>query len=271
MVTTPAVLDVLARNSVRELGNPAGRPVVFAHGFGCSQAVWRRVVPNFVDDYRVILFDHVGAGGSDLSAYDRGKYDSLQGYADDLLEILEALDLHDVVFVGHSVSTMMGVLASVDDPSRFGMLVLVGPSPRYVDDGDYVGGFSQADIDALLDSLDANYLGWSAAMAPVIAGNPDRPEVGEELTGLFCATDPTIGRHFARVTFLSDNRADLADVTVPTVVLQCSDDVIAPAVVGEYVRASIPGSTLVQLAATGHLPNLSAPDELAAAILANLQ
>ncbi len=270
MPTTPAVTDVLARNNVRELGNPAGRPVVFAHGFGCSQEVWRTVVPHFADDYRVILFDHVGAGGSDLSAYDRGKYDSLHGYADDILDILESLDLHDAVFVGHSVSTMMGVLASVTDPSRFGRLVLVGPSPRYVNDGDYFGGFSQADIDALLDSLDANYLGWSATMAPIIAGNPDRPEVGEELTGLFCATDPAIGRHFARVTFLSDNRADLPLVTVPTVVLQCSDDVIAPTAVGEYVRASIPGSTLVHLAATGHLPNLSSPDELAAVILANL-
>ena len=270
MTMTPAAIDVLTRNNVHELGNPAGRPLVFAHGFGCSQEVWRNVVPYFLDDYRVILFDHVGSGGSDLAAYDRGKYDSLHGYADDLLDILDALDLHDAVFVGHSVSTMMGVLASVHDPSRFGKLVLVGPSPRYVDQGDYVGGFSQADIDSLLDSLDANYLGWSAAMAPVIAGNPDRPEVGEELTGLFCATDPAIGRHFARVTFLSDNRADLAAVTVPTVVIQCSDDVIAPTVVGEFVRDHIPGSTMVALAATGHLPNLSGPDELAAVIRANL-
>ncbi|CAN5381778.1 alpha/beta hydrolase [soil metagenome] len=270
MTTTPAVVDVLSRNNVHELGNPAGRPIVFAHGFGCSQEVWRKVVPYFTDDYRVILFDHVGAGGSDLTAYDRGKYDSLHGYADDILEILNVLDLRDAVYVGHSVSTMMGVLASVADPSRFGKLVLVGPSPRYVNDGDYVGGFSQTDIDALLDSLDANYLGWSATMGPVIAGNPTRPEVGEQLTGLFCATDPAIGRHFARVTFLSDNRADLPLVTVPTVVLQCADDVIAPTAVGEYVSASIPRSSLVHLSTSGHLPNLSAPDELAAAILANL-
>lgn len=269
-MTNLAAIDVLARNNVRELGNPAGRPMVFAHGFGCSQEVWRAVVPHFLDDHRVMLFDHVGAGGSDLSAYDRGKYDSLHGYADDILEILDALDLHDVVFVGHSVSTMMGVLASVDDPSRFGKLILVGPSPRYVNQGDYVGGFSQTDIDSLLDSLDANYLGWSATMGPVIAGNSDRPEVGDELTGLFCATDPTIGRHFARVTFLSDNRADLAAVTVPTVVLQSSDDVIAPSVVGKYVHENIPGSTLVTLTTTGHLPNLAGPDELAAVIRANL-
>lgn len=270
-MTNLAAIDVLTRNNVHQFGNPAGRPMIFAHGFGCSQDVWRKVVPYFLDDYRVVVFDHVGAGGSDLSAYDRGKYDSLHGYADDILEILDALDLHDVVFVGHSVATMMGVLASVTDPSRFGELILVGPSPRYVDQGDYVGGFSQTDIDSLLDSLDANYLGWSATMAPIMTGNPDRPEVGEELTGLFCATDPTIGRHFARVTFLSDNRADLAAVTVPTVLLQSSDDVIAPTVVGEFVHESIPGSTFVALTASGHLPNLSAPDELAAVIRANLR
>ena len=271
MTSTPAATDVVSRNNVHVLGNPAGRPVVFAHGFGCSQEIWRNVAPAFFADHKVVLFDHVGAGGSDTSAYDRGKYDSLDGYADDILELLAALDLTDVVFVGHSVSAMMGVVASVKDPSRFGRLMLVGPSPRYVDQGDYRGGFSQADIDGLLDSLDANYLGWSATMAPVITGNPDRPEVGAELTGLFCATDPTIARHFARVTFLSDNRLDLALVSVPTVVLQCSDDVIAPAVVGDYVHEQIPGSRLMTLTATGHLPSLSDPDELAAVIRANLQ
>ncbi len=270
MTTKAAATEVILRNNVHVLGNPAGRPLVFAHGFGCSQEIWRNVVPYFVRDYKVVLFDHVGAGGSDATAYDRGKYDSLDGYARDLLEILAVLDLTDVVFVGHSVSAMIGVVASADDPSRFGQLVLVGPSPRYVDQGDYRGGFTQADIDGLLDSLDSNYLGWSAEMAPVIAGNPDRPEVGEELTGLFCATDPTIARHFARVTFLSDNRRDLARVTVPTVVLQCSDDVIAPAVVGDYVHDHIPGSTLVTLTSTGHTPSLSDPDELAAVIRANL-
>ena len=270
MSTPLAATDVLARNNVHVMGNPAGRPVVFAHGFGCSQEVWHNVAPHFVDDYRVVLFDHVGAGASDLSAYNRGKYDSLDGYADDILEILEALDLSDVVFVGHSVSAMMGVVASVKDPTRFGKLILVGPSPRYVDQGEYEGGFSQADIDGLLDSLDANYLGWSATMGPIIAGNAERPEIGDELTGLFCATDPTIARHFARVTFLSDNRSDLEQVTVPTVVLQCSDDVIAPTVVGAYVHDHIAGSSLVQLAATGHLPSLSAPQELTAVIRANL-
>ncbi|CAN5206532.1 alpha/beta hydrolase [soil metagenome] len=269
MTSTPATTDVLVRNNVTVMGNPDGRPLVFAHGFGCSQEIWRNVVAHF-PDYRVVLFDHVGAGGSDLSAYDRGKYDSLEGYADDILEIMDALDLQDSVFVGHSVSAMMGVVASVHRPERFGALILVGPSPRYVDEGDYRGGFSRDDINGLLDSLDANYLGWSTAMAPVITGNPDRPRIGEKLTELFCSTDPAIARHFARVTFLSDNRLDLGDVTVPTVVLQCSEDVIAPAAVGDYVHAHIPGSTLVTLSSTGHVPSLSGPDELAAVIRAQL-
>lgn len=216
---------------------------MFAHGFGCSQEMWRHVEVAFRDRFTTITFDHVGSGGSDVSVYDRGKYDSLHGYADDLLEILDDLDLTDVVFVGHSVSAMIGVLAATRDPSRFGSLVLVGPSPRYVDDGDYVGGFTESDIEGMLDTLDANYLGWSSAIAPVIMGNSERPELGEELTASFCSVDPEIARHFARVTFLSDNRLDLAEVTTPTVVLQCADDVIAPDAVGEYVANRIPGGS----------------------------
>ncbi len=266
----PTRLDatrVRTRNNIRESGRHDGRPIVFAHGFGCSQEAWRLVAPRFEDDYRVILFDNVGVGGSDLAAYDRAKYDSLHGYADDAVQILDALDLQDVVFVGHSVGSMVGVLAANQDPGRFGALVLVGPSPRYVDDGDYRGGFDQAAIDGLIDSLDANYLGWSHAMAPVIMGNPDRPELGEELTELFCRVDPAIARQFARVTFLSDNRRDLEDVRVPTLVIQNSDDVIAPDSVGRYVHEHIAGSTLTVLKATGHVPNLSGPAELATAIL----
>ena len=266
MSLTEKAADVIRRNNVRESGDPAGRPIVFAHGFGCSQEMWRSVVPQFENDYRVIVFDHVGAGASDLGAYDRSKYDSLHGYADDVVDVMAALDLHDAVFVGHSVSAMIAVLASITAPERFGALVLVGPSPRYVDDDAYTGGFSRDDIDGLLDALEANYLGWSAAMAPVIAGNPDRPAIGAELTESFCRTDPTIAAHFARVTFLSDNRRDLGEVTVPTVVLQCSEDAIAPLPVGRYVHDHIPGSAFVQLAATGHCPNLSGPDELSSAI-----
>jgi sigma-B regulation protein RsbQ len=259
---------VVRRNNVHVTGNPDGRPLLFAHGFGCSQEMWRHVAPHFADEYKVVLFDHVGAGGSDLGAYDSGKYDSLDGYAQDIVEILDALDLRDVVYIGHSVSAMMGVLASTIDPTRFGALVLVGPSARYVNDGTYVGGFEQADIDALLDSLDANYLGWSSAIAPVIMGNGDRPELGEELATSFCLVDPAIARQFARATFLSDNRGDLALVTRPTLVVQASNDVIAPLAVGQFVHDNIAGSTLVVLSTTGHIPNLSGPDELVRAIRA---
>jgi sigma-B regulation protein RsbQ len=265
-------VDVVARNNVTVTGDPEGRAMIFAHGFGCDLHMWRFVAPAFEADHRVILFDHVGAGGSDLSAYDPERYSSLDGYAEDVLEICRALDLRDAIFVGHSVSSMVGVLAAVRDPGRIGKLILVGPSPRYVDDeaDGYTGGFSRADIDELLESLDSNFLGWSSAMAPVIMGNPDRAELGEELTNSFCRTDPEIAAAFARVTFLSDNRTDLAAVGVPTLVLQCSDDAIAPPPVGRYVAQQIEGAELVQLAATGHCPNLSAPAETIEAIRAFL-
>jgi len=261
-------MDPIGRNNVRVSGNPTGRPVVFAHGFGCDQHMWRLVAPHFEDRFKVVLFDHVGAGESDISAYDVGRYSSLDGYAADVNEICQALDLDDVVFVGHSVSAMIGMLAALRDPARYAQLVMVGPSPRYIDDDSYVGGFSREDIDELLESLDSNYLGWSSAMAPVIMGNPDRPELGEELTASFCRTDPDIARRFAAVTFLSDNRADLARVDVPTLVLQCSQDAIAPVEVGQYVHDAIPGSTMVMLDAVGHCPNLSAPAETTSAIAA---
>ncbi len=258
------------RNRVRSFGVADGRPVVFAHGFGCDQEMWRFVAPEFAVDHRVVLFDHVGSGGSDLSAYDAGKYGSLRGYAADVVEICRELGLRDVVFVGHSVSAMIGVLAVQQAPELFGALVMVGPSPRYVDDVDYTGGFSREDITGLLDQLDSNHLGWSATMGPVIMGNPERPELAAELTNSFCRTDPDIARHFARVTFLSDNRADLPGVRVPTLVLQCTADAIAPEVVGRYVHEQVPGSVFTRLTATGHCPNLSAPEETAAAIRAFL-
>ncbi len=247
-------------------GRVGAPPMLFAHGFGCDQNMWRHVAPAFADEYRIVLFDHVGAGGSDLAAYSRAKYGSLQGYADDVLELCRELELRDVVFGGHSVSSVIGVLAAAQEPERFAKLVLVGPSPRYLDDDGYVGGFTRDDIEGLLDSLDSNYLGWSRAYAPAIMGAAQAPELQEELTNSFCRTDPDIARHFARVTFLSDNRDDLAKVVTPTLVLQCADDVIAPEAVGEYVHRQIPGSRLVLMDATGHCPNLSAPEETIAAI-----
>jgi sigma-B regulation protein RsbQ len=260
------MVDVLSRHNVQVSGRPDGQPMLFAHGFGCDQHMWRFVAPAFEDDFRVVLFDHAGAGAADPAAYDPVRHSSLEGYAEDILAICRALDLQDVVLVGHSVSAMMAVLAALEEPERFAKLVLVGPSPRYIDDEDYVGGFSDADIAELLDSLDSNYLGWSSAMAPVIMGNPERPELGAELTESFCRTDPEIAHRFAEVTFTSDNRAELSSCTTPSLVLQCRNDAIAPMAVGEYVAGALPHASLVVLDATGHCPNLSAPQETIAAM-----
>jgi sigma-B regulation protein RsbQ len=260
-------LNVLTRNNVQVSGH-GDRTMVFAHGFGCDQNMWRFVAPEFESDFKVVLFDHVGAGGSDLSAYEHRKYSALSGYAEDIVEIGRELSLKEAVFVGHSVSAMIGVLASLKAPGMFGQLVLVGPSARYVDDGDYVGGFTEKQIEELLEFLDDNHMGWSAAMAPSIMGNPDRPELGEELTNSFCRTDPDIAKAFARVTFTSDNRSDLPKVSVPTLILQCKEDIIATTEVGKFVHRQIPGSKMVVLDATGHCPNLSAPKEVVSAIQA---
>lgn len=271
MGTDAAPAQVLGRNNVTISGDPQGRPILFSHGYGCSQAMWRHVVPEFEADHRVIAFDLVGAGDSDPAAYDATKYDSLHGYADDVLDLVRTLDLRDAVFVGHSVSSMIGVLAAIADPDRFGALILVGPSPRYVDDDGYVGGSSREDIDSLLIALDANPLGWSAQMSHHIVGNGDRPELAAEWEKSFCRIDPEIARQFARVTFLSDNRADLSRVTTPTLVVQSREDLIAPAEVGAWVHAQIPGSSLTVLDSSGHIPNLSAPDQLAERIRAFLR
>jgi sigma-B regulation protein RsbQ len=262
-------LSTLRRHNVRISGNGI-QTMVFAHGFGCDQNMWRFVAPAFEDQYRVVLFDHIGAGGSDLSAYDPDRYSSLDGYADDVVALCRELDVTGGVFVGLSVSAMIGVLAAKRAPELFDQLVLIGPSPRYIDDGDYVGGFSEAQVHELLEFLDSNYMGWSQAMAPVIVGNPDRPELGEELTNSFCRTDPEIAKRFARATFLADNRADLDDVQARSLVLQCAEDVIAPRAVGEYVHRRLRNSELVLLKATGHCPNLSHPEETVAAMKAFL-
>ncbi|MFH9229515.1 alpha/beta fold hydrolase [Streptomyces lydicus] len=262
-------MDILRRNNVTVTGNPHGPVVVLAHAFGCDQNMWRLTVPALAEDYRVVLFDYVGSGRSDLTAFSAERYASLDGYARDVVEVCEALDLRDAVFVGHSVSAMTGVLAARQAPERIGALVMVAPSPRYIDDG-YRGGFDEQDIDELLASLEANYLGWSSVMAPVIMGNLERPELAEELTNSFCATDPEMARIFARTTFLSDSRDDLKSVAVPTLVLECTEDAIAPREVGAFVHRSVPGSTLVTLDATGHCPQLSAPEATNEAITAFL-
>lgn len=252
--------SVLKRNNVKIFGKGT-QPIVFAHGYGCDQNMWRFVYPAFEEDYKIILFDHTGAGNSDESQYSFEKYSTLEGYAEDLLEICEKLDLQNVILVAHSVSSMIGVLAAISNPEIFYKLILIGPSPRYINDEDYFGGFKREDIAELLETLDSNYLGWSAQIAPVIMGNGEQPELGEELTNSFCRTNPVIAKHFARVTFLSDNRVDLNAVRVPSLVVQCSEDLIAPIEVGEYVHRNLPNSSFRLLNATGHCPNLSAPEE----------
>jgi sigma-B regulation protein RsbQ len=266
---------VLQRNNVKIIGK-GQQPMFFAHGYGCDQNMWRFITPAFEDRYKIILFDHVGHGQSNdgqsnAEAFDPKTYSSLNGYADDVLATCRELDLKNVIFVGHSVSAMIGVLAAIEEPERFDSLVLIGPSPRYINEGDYIGGFKHEDIEGLLDFLDSNHLGWSSTMAPVIMGNPDRPELGQELTNSFCRTNPEIAKHFARVTFLSDNRADLSKVATKALILQCSQDVIAPEAVGRYVHQNLPGSEFVLMKATGHCPNLSAPEETIAAIEAFLR
>ena len=240
--------------------------MVFVHGFGCDQHMWRLVAPAFEARYRMVLLDLVGAGKSDLTAYDPALYGSLEAHVDDVLDVLHELNLFDIVFVGHSVSAMIGALAAIREPQRFARLVLVGPSPRYINEGSYTGGFEPADIEELLEAMDSNYLGWSGTMGPLIMDNPDRPELATELTNSFCRTDPTIARHFARVTFLGDNRADLPRVHTPSLILQSAHDLIAPPPVGTYLHAQLAGSTLVVLDTFGHCPHLSAPEVTIAAI-----
>lgn len=262
-------MSVLLRNNVKVFGSGT-TPIIFAHGYGCDQNMWRFVTPAFEQEYKVVLYDHVGFGKSDLTAFQPQKYSTLDGYAQDLIEICHELGMQRVIFVGHSVGAMIGVLAAIRAPELFKKLVLIGPSPCYINDGDYVGGFTRKDIDGLLEFLDSNHLGWSNTMAPVIMGNPDRPELAEELANSFCRTDPEIAKHFARVTFLSDNRSDLSRLTIPALILQCSQDAIAPTVVGDYVQRHLANSALIHLKATGHCPQLSAPKETIAAMLGGL-
>ena len=257
--------DVLKRNNVKVFGNGT-QPMLFAHGFGCDQNMWRFITKDFEDDYRIVLFDYVGSGKSDLAAYNPSRYSTLAGYSQDLLDVVHALDLRDIIYVGHSVSSMIGVLAANEEPDRFEQLILIGPSPRYINDGAYVGGFERKDIEGLFEMMDRNFIGWANFLAPAIMKNADRPELGEELTASFCSTDPEMARRFAQATFLADNRADLPGVTVPSLILQCSDDMVAPEAVGEYLRGQLANSTLKVMKATGHCPHMSHPEETVALI-----
>ena len=258
-------MSVQKRNNVNVRGDgPA--TMVFAHGFGCDQNMFRLVAPSYANRYRTVLFDLVGSGASDLDAYDRHKYSSLQGYADDVLEVIDEFATGPVLFVGHSVSAMIGMLADLKAPGKFSAHLMIGPSPCYINDGDYVGGFTRKDIEGLLETLESNYLGWSSNMAPAIMGAPSKPELGIELTNSFCRTDPEIAKQFARVTFMSDHRADLSKLKTPSLILQCSDDLIAPLSVGDYMHRTMPNSRLHIIDNVGHCPHLSEPDASIAAI-----
>ncbi|CAN5741641.1 sigma factor SigB/phosphatase RsbP regulator RsbQ [soil metagenome] len=259
--------DVLRRHAVRVTGNENGRPIVFAHGFGCDQTLWRFVAPAFEDDYRVVTFDYIGAGLSDRAAYDRERYSALQGYADDIIEICRALELHDVILVGHSVSATIGMLAEIAAPDMFSQLIMVTPSPRYLDDlPDYRGGFSRTDIDGLLEMMDVNAMGWANFLAPIVMGNADRPELTSDLETTFCSIDPLMARQFAEVTFLADNRPDLGRVSTPSLIIQNSHDVVAPAEVGRFMHDRLASSTMTTIEATGHCPHVSHPAETIDAI-----
>jgi sigma-B regulation protein RsbQ len=252
--------SIILRNNVKIWGS-GRQTMMFAHGFGCDQNMWRYVTPAFEDDYKVVVFDYVGAGKSDLKAYNSERYGNLNGYAMDVLEICNALKLRDVIFVGHSVSSMIGLLAAIKEPSFFSRLILIGPSPCYINENGYKGGFERKDIEELLDTMDKNYIGWANFLAPVIMKNPERPELGQELTQSFCSTDPKIARQFAEATFFSDNRKDLSKLKTPSLIMQCSDDLIAPNEIGDYVHAHLANSTLKILRATGHCPHMSEPEE----------
>jgi sigma-B regulation protein RsbQ len=251
---------IIHRNNVHISGQ-GSQPVMFAHGFGCDQNMWRFITPAFEKEYRIILFDYVGAGKSDLTAYNPERYANLNGYAQDILEICEALDLRDTIFVGHSVSSMTGMLAAIKKPEFFSELILVGPSPCYINHNGYKGGFEKKDIEELLHTMDRNYIGWANFLAPAIMKNPERPELGQELIESFCSTDPKIAKQFAEATFFSDNRNDLGKVKIPSLIMQCSDDLIAPYEVGNYLHANLENSTLKVLKATGHCPHMSHPEE----------
>ncbi len=254
-------MDIAKRNNVKVFGN-GDQPMLFAHGFGCDQNMWRFITPAFHENYKIVLFDYTGSGKSDIASYNLEKYANLNGYAQDVLDVCEVLSLSNVIFVGHSVSSMIGLLAAIKNPQRFSKMIFIGPSARYINDGDgYIGGFERQDIEQLLETMDKNYIGWANFMGPQIMKNDDKPELAGELTASFCSTDPVIARQFAEVTFFSDNRKDLAKLKVPSLLLQCSEDLIAPEEVGAYLNENIAGSTLVHMKATGHCPHLSSPAE----------
>lgn len=253
--------NILLRNNVKVSGH-GKRTMIFAPGFGCDQQMWRFVAPAFEEDYRVVLFDYVGSGKSDYEAYSSDKYRDLNGYADDILEICSALGATEVTLVGHSVGSIIGMLASIKKPSIIKNIIMVAPSPCYLNDPpEYFGGFEKEDLEGLIQMMELNFIGWANYLAQLVMKNPERPELSEELEESFCSTDPTVAREFAIATFFSDYRSHLSAIKIPALILQCSDDTIAPVEVGNYMKQQMPHSELKQMKATGHCPHMSHPEE----------
>lgn len=252
--------NILKRNNVQIFGE-GDKTILFAHGFGCDQNMWRYITPAYKENYKIVLFDYVGCGNSNLGSYNDERYSTLNGYAHDIIEICNALNLKDIIFAGHSVSAMIGVLAYVQAPQLFQKMIFVCPSPRYINDEGYIGGFEKQELEELLHLMDSDYMGWAGFLAPIVMKNHDKPELTEELKKSFCSADPVITKKFAQVTFFSDNRKDLNNINIPTLILQCAHDLIAPNEVGDFVHKNIPGSTLVNMEATGHCPHMSHPEE----------
>lgn len=260
--------SVIEQNNVTQSGIDNGPAMIFVHGFGCDQSMWREVAPKFAEGHRVITYDLTGMGQSDLSAYDPHRYGDLRAHAEDLRGIVDALRLDEVVLVGHSVGATIALLAAIEVPEKISRLVLISPSPCFVDDAvsSYRGGFSREDLEGLIAFLDENHMGWSAQMAPTIVGQPEGAVATDELTQSFCRTDPKIAQHFARVTFLSDERKAFEHATRPSLILHCKHDALVPMEVAEWMKDRTPMVTLELLDATGHCPHMTVPHDVVAAM-----
>lgn len=259
------MMNVLKRNNVNIIGE-GNQVLLFAHGFGCDQNAWNYIKDSFTKDYKLVLFDFVGAGNSDTTSYNPEKYASLDGYVTDIIEICDAVKIKNVIFIGHSVSCMIGALAAIKRPDLFEKLIFIGPSPCYIKSGDYLGGFDQETIDTLLEVMEEDYISWAKSMAPSIMNTENGSELSTKLTDSFCSIDPDIAKQFAKVTFLSDNRKDLPLIPRESLTIQCSDDMIAPLFVGQYIKENTPNNTLKVIKAYGHCLHMSHPAETIAAI-----
>ncbi len=255
----------LRKNNVSISGS-GSKTLVFVHGYGCDQSMWRFVAPQFELSHRVVLYDLTGMGQSDLSEYDFKAYRTLQRHADDLTAILEDLEVSDGVLIGHSVGATIACLAALKCPERISALALVAPSPSFMNDAAYTGGFDREALEGLVNLMDENFLGWTSRVTPTIAGEDRAGETAAELTQSFCRTDPAIAKHFGRITFLADHRADMKRVEAPAAIIQCTDDALAPVDVGVWLSENMKRGTLKFIEATGHCPHMTEPAKTTEAI-----